>query len=229
VPGIEAVIMARPTMSLGKYLQMIGRGLRVAKDKPFTVIIDHVGNVKKHGLPCSRRVWTLDRIIKRRDKVNLIRICKNWKCNAPFDRVLSVCPYCNQEDVPAPRGEGGGRVPLEEVDGDLVLLDPETIRELEALVHLEDPASVAQRVSKAAGPVAGVAAMKNQRERIETQKEFVDVIAHWAGKVKKSGYSDRMIHKRFYMLWGMTITQALSEPKATMLSLMEEVKNDYGS
>ncbi len=88
VPGIECVIMARPTKSLGKFLQMIGRGLRPAKDKPFLVLIDHVGNVKEHNLPDSRRRWTLDRVVKRRDKVNLIRICKNWDCNSPFDRIL---------------------------------------------------------------------------------------------------------------------------------------------
>ena len=53
VPGIECVIMARPTKSLGKYLQMVGRGLRIAEGKPHLILIDHVGNVTDPmlGLP----------------------------------------------------------------------------------------------------------------------------------------------------------------------------------
>ena len=48
VPGIECVIMARPTKSLGKFLQMVGRGLRMADGKPYLILIDHVGNVQEH-------------------------------------------------------------------------------------------------------------------------------------------------------------------------------------
>ncbi|MFM6929436.1 MAG: DEAD/DEAH box helicase, partial [Bdellovibrio sp.] len=167
VPGIEAVIMARPTKSLGKYLQMVGRGLRPAKDKPFLILIDHVGNVKDHGLPDARRRWTLDRIARRKNKINLIRICSNVECNSPFDRVLSECPYCGTPFAPqGGGGGGGGRISPQMVDGDLVMLDPDTLREMEANTHLESPASVAEKVSKAAGGAAGLRAMHNQRERI---------------------------------------------------------------
>ena len=116
VPGIEVVIMARPTMSLGKYLQICGRVLRpvyapgydlstkegrlaaqAAGPKPFGLIIDPVGNRKRHGLPCELRHWTLDDIVKKRSSEALVRICSNFMCNAPYDRFKTVCPFCGTE------------------------------------------------------------------------------------------------------------------------------------
>lgn len=220
VPGIEVVIMARPTKSHGKFRQMVGRGLRPAKGKPYMILIDHVGNIMggaNHGLPCNPRRWTLDRISKRAQKLNFMRICANPACNAPYDRALTECPFCNTVVQKAKRSEGGGKAALEQVDGDLQLIDPEFIRELERRSHLEDPGSVGQRVAAVAGAGAGIKAMKNQLERIETQQKLVEAIAQWAGMMKqKRGYSDRSIHKKFYLYHKQTITEALGEPKAEM-------------
>src|SRR5258705_13728283 len=44
VPAIEAVLMLRPTKSLGLYLQMVGRALRPTVNKSHAIIIDLVGN-----------------------------------------------------------------------------------------------------------------------------------------------------------------------------------------
>jgi len=58
-PDVEYIQMARPTLSLAKYLQMVGRGLRInrqQKDK-VCMIIDNVGNYRKFGLPDSERKW----------------------------------------------------------------------------------------------------------------------------------------------------------------------------
>ena len=230
VPGIEVVIMARPTMSVSKFLQQIGRGLRPAKGKEYALIIDHVGNVMGHGsnpghgLPDRIRPWTLDRLVKRRDQTNLIRICINEMCNKVYDRLLWTCPYCGKEDTPASRAAGStGREALSQVDGDLILLDPETLREFERETHLEDPGSVGSRVAAAAGAAAGMSAMEKQKERIRTQKELAEVIAKWAGKWRARGHTDRAIHKLFYAEYGMTITMALSEPRANMQSRIEEI------
>ncbi len=54
-PDVEFVQLARPTLSLAKYLQMMGRGLRVAKGKKNCVIIDNVGLYRVFGLPSQ--VW----------------------------------------------------------------------------------------------------------------------------------------------------------------------------
>ena len=54
-PDVELVQLARPTLSLAKYLQMVGRGLRVAKGKKNCMIIDNVGLYRVFGLPSQ--VW----------------------------------------------------------------------------------------------------------------------------------------------------------------------------
>lgn len=54
-PDVEFVQLARPTLSLAKYLQMVGRGLRVTKGKKNCVIIDNVGLYRVFGLPSQ--VW----------------------------------------------------------------------------------------------------------------------------------------------------------------------------
>lgn len=217
VPGIEVVHMARPTKSLGKYLQMIGRGLRVSNDKPHMILIDHVGNVKYHGLPDNVRKWTLDRTNKRAQKLNFMRICSSVTCNAPYDRALTECPWCGFKAISQGGGGGGLKAALERVDGDLELIDPDMIRMLEKSAVLEDPASVAQRVGRAVSGPAGLKAMKDQQARIEMQKRLVDAIAGWAGNMKHVyGYTDRQIHKKFYLYHSQTITEALGEPKAEM-------------
>ena len=56
-PDVEFVQLARPTLSLAKYLQMVGRGLRVAKGKKSCVIIDNVGLYRVFGLPSQTWNW----------------------------------------------------------------------------------------------------------------------------------------------------------------------------
>ncbi|MGL4226023.1 MAG: DEAD/DEAH box helicase, partial [Rickettsia sp.] len=49
LPSLDCVVLARPTMSIALYTQMVGRGLRVAKDKEYCTIIDLCRNVKCYG------------------------------------------------------------------------------------------------------------------------------------------------------------------------------------
>ena len=58
-PDVEFIQMARPTLSLAKYLQMVGRGLRINRENKDKVcmIIDNVGNYRKFGLPDKPRNW----------------------------------------------------------------------------------------------------------------------------------------------------------------------------
>ena len=66
-PDVEFVQLARPTLSLAKYLQMVGRGLRVAKGKKNCVIIDNVGLYRVFGLPSQ--VWNWNAIFEGKLKV----------------------------------------------------------------------------------------------------------------------------------------------------------------
>jgi DNA repair protein RadD len=59
VPAIGAAILLRPTQSLALYLQQVGRALRPAPGKDRALILDHAGNVMRHGLPDEPRAWSL--------------------------------------------------------------------------------------------------------------------------------------------------------------------------
>ena len=56
-PDVEFVQMARPTLSLAKYLQQVGRGLRNTKGKETCLLIDNVGLYRLFGLPTAYRDW----------------------------------------------------------------------------------------------------------------------------------------------------------------------------
>ena len=66
-PDVEFVQLARPTLSFAKYLQMVGRGLRVAKGKKNCVIIDNVGLYRVFGLPSQ--VWNWNAMFEGKLKV----------------------------------------------------------------------------------------------------------------------------------------------------------------
>ena len=102
LPGVEVVILLRPTQSLVLYIQQSMRSMRPGKNKT-AIIIDAVGNVFCHGLPDEPREWSLEGV-KRRSKSETasvgIRTCPNcYLCHAP----APVCPYCKYEYQMTPR------------------------------------------------------------------------------------------------------------------------------
>jgi len=60
MPKISCVVLARPTKSVGLYLQMVGRSLRPFTNKKDTMIIDHSGAVYENGFPDETREWKLE-------------------------------------------------------------------------------------------------------------------------------------------------------------------------
>lgn len=98
VPGIEAIIMLRPTNSMGLYLQQVGRALRPAPGKDFAIILDHAGNVQRHGLPDEVRQWSLDGKGARRQAESDgpgVKICE--RCYAAQKSGPPKCLYCGFE------------------------------------------------------------------------------------------------------------------------------------
>jgi superfamily II DNA or RNA helicase len=101
VPAMEAVILARPTHSLTLYIQQAMRAMRPDKDNPnkVSVIIDHVGNLYRHGLPDEDREWSLESKKKKTEKKEFpMKICP--KCFGAH-RPAPVCPYCQHVYPPA--------------------------------------------------------------------------------------------------------------------------------
>lgn len=66
-PDVEAVQIARPTASLTKHLQMMGRALRPAAGKKYAILLDHTSNWKTHGTPRRRHSWSLEGNPKSKD------------------------------------------------------------------------------------------------------------------------------------------------------------------
>ncbi|HEL8613808.1 TPA: DEAD/DEAH box helicase [Listeria monocytogenes] len=79
VPDCSTVIMLRPTQSLSLYIQQSMRGMRYRPGKT-SIIIDHVGNVSRFGLPDMERTWTLEPKKGSNSK----------KAEAP----VKICPDC---------------------------------------------------------------------------------------------------------------------------------------
>jgi DNA repair protein RadD len=64
-PAVSCVIMARPTASETLYLQCVGRGMRADDDKSDLMIMDHAGNIERHGPPDMLRNWSLESLAQR--------------------------------------------------------------------------------------------------------------------------------------------------------------------
>lgn len=100
IPSIEVVQWLRPTQSLIIWMQGNGRGLRPFKGKEKLLIMDHVGNWKKHGLPDDVREWSLEgdkkgkRKAKDEDPELHIQQCK--ACYHVFRAGVDTCPSCGK-------------------------------------------------------------------------------------------------------------------------------------
>ena len=92
VPDCEAVVLLRPTKSLALHIQQSMRSMRYKEGKT-AVIIDHVGNYLRHGLPDDKREWTLEQKKNRKEKPKVtVRTCPN--CHAVMPATTQVCPNC---------------------------------------------------------------------------------------------------------------------------------------
>jgi superfamily II DNA or RNA helicase len=117
LPAMEAVILLRPTASLSLHLQQVGRVLRPAEGKDKAIILDHVGNYERHGLPDDKREWSLDGRKARKAIENEgpnIRICEG--CFAAIPSTCSKCNFCSHVGVPTPTVVKSVEGELSEVD-----------------------------------------------------------------------------------------------------------------
>jgi DNA repair protein RadD len=92
--SVGGVILLRPTKSLALYLQQIGRALRPAPGKQRAIILDHAGNVFRHGFPDLEHARSLEGRPKKRGKA-LVRRCP--ECGALIPISARECPECGAE------------------------------------------------------------------------------------------------------------------------------------
>lgn len=100
LPAIQAAILLRPTYSTGLFLQQIGRALRPSPGKSRAIILDHVGNCLRHGLPDEDREWSLSPARSKRSAAGdeetplAVRQCSH--CYFAY-RPQASCPKCGTE------------------------------------------------------------------------------------------------------------------------------------
>jgi len=244
LPAIEVVSMARPTESYGLYVQQFGRALRLmidaelmrawdglpvaqrlahiaASGKPKAIIIDHVGNIERHGLPDAPRTWSLDRGDRRArgpatDAIP-VRACP--ECTSVYERVFVACPYCNHTPVPAIRSGP------EFVDGDLTELDLEALKALRGEVdRVAGPVRYPQGLS---GP-ARARLFKDHSARHAAQLELRDAVAWWAGHQRVAGRSDRESYRLFFHTFGTDVMTAQTLPAADAAALTVKINERIG-
>ena len=134
LPSVHCAILQRPTKSLSLYLQQVGRCLGPQEGKEFAIILDHVGNVKRHGFPDQDREWSLDGAQKPRkamdEKYLAVKQCP--ACYAVVFQTEKFCSYCGVVF------EGKERS-VTEVDGELVEVDHKAaIKEQQKLKRKQD-------------------------------------------------------------------------------------------
>ena len=150
------------------YVQQFGRALRLLDGKSKAIIIDHVGNVARHGLPDAPREWSLDRRERRSSgKTDAIpvRTCLNPECVSVYERYLNACPYCGTP-IPPPAERSGP----EQVDGDLFELDPETLEQLRKSVAKVDMSAQDYRDELVRQGVPQIGVMANVKRHIARQE-----------------------------------------------------------
>lgn len=118
VPDCSCAILLRPTQSLTLYIQQSMRCMRYQPDKR-AVIIDHVGNYTRFGMPDDDREWTLEPKRKKKRMVSVgeqIRQCP--ECFFTFPKA-DTCPHCGYEFPQKQRGEleEDSSAELEKIEG----------------------------------------------------------------------------------------------------------------
>lgn len=217
LPAIEVVSFARPTMSYALYVQQFGRALRPLEGKAHAIIIDHVGNVLRHGLPDAFREWSLDRRERRSNGVSdaiPTRACP--KCTLIYERVLVACPYCGHTPEPA------GRSTPEQVDGDLCELSPEALARLRGEVDRPP-------VYPTGTPQAWVSVTRAHEAKKEAQAQLRHTLALWGGLRKAHGDDERVAQRRFFHRFGVDVLSAQALNARDAEALEAKVRGDLGN
>jgi DNA repair protein RadD len=96
-PNVDAVVMMRPTLSTGLYVQMLGRGTRLAPGKSNCLVLDYAGNVRRHGpvdaIEVRGRKGTPGEAVEK-TSVDSVRAKECPECKALHGVAKLVCDDC---------------------------------------------------------------------------------------------------------------------------------------
>lgn len=123
-PATDLVVMLRPTLSTGLYVQIVGRGTRLADGKENCLVLDFAGNIRRHG-PVDAVSVGPSKSGKSDGKVEVgeVRAKECPNCESLVAINASTCKHC---DFEWPRDEKPSHDA--EADGHAAILSSETVR-----------------------------------------------------------------------------------------------------
>lgn len=248
IPVVECGILARPTQSLNKYLQMVGRIFRAVYAPGYdlstkagrlaaikaggktAIILDPVRNWERHGMPDWPRNWTLSGKEKGTcdsgGDTTPQRVC--IACTGPYNAFYLACPYCGHVPVPA------GRSLPEQVDGDLMELDIEALAALftakEKANMSDDDFAASLFVPDSSGKIVPPKFHGQQIKRHQAVKYRRDVLHNFVGwwiGMQPANRKLREKHKRFQLRFGIDIIMAFTLNKKETDALIERISRGF--
>jgi DNA repair protein RadD len=226
LPAIEVVIMARATQSFNLFKQQFGRVLRLLDGKLWGIVIDHVGNVLRHGLPDQPRDFSLGRPVpksKREPDENIIPMRACVECTSTYERIYACCPFCGHSVEPPQR------TAPEFVDGDLHELTQEVLRKMRGEAAAVVDTSFIPVPHGVNGP-AEYAIKTNHFKRAASQARLRDTLALWAGWQRDhKGRTDSEIYRLFFLTYGVDMLSAQTLGANDAEALREKLQSKLDS
>lgn len=244
VPAVEVVSMGRPTASFQLYGQQFGRSLRMmltdeqnrtwndrtdvqrlaeiaASVKPKAIVIDHVENYRRHGLPDVKRKYNLNRAPRKKKKSNdeiPLRYCINPDCLEPYETTLSKCPHCGTPK-PAPLARG---TPAE-VEGDCTELDPAVLHEMRIeQARIDGPAVIPAGADR----IVMLSVHKRHNERFDAQQEMRRAMGVWCNWQYLQGRDPAEVRRRFWYRFGVDTVSAQALGTREAETLREQIASE---
>lgn len=226
VPSTVAVILARPTESVAKYLQQVGRALRTAPGKDHAIVIDPVRNWERHGMPTFPRAWALDGRQKGAQKVRDTvpqRTCLNPMCCQPYEAFYKACPYCGTVPEPAER-----KTP-EQVDGELGELDVEAMNALfdryrQANKSPEEYAR--EQIARGIPAIGRGPDMRRHQAALHRRDVLKELVAWWWG-CQPADRAEGEKQRRFFHRFGVDVMTAFTLNEAETDSLIVRISAKF--
>jgi len=227
LPAIEVVSFARPTESYGLFVQQFGRVLRLLAGKEWAIIIDHVGNVLRHGLPDSPRAWSLlGRNKKQSKQEDMIPVKACPECTSVYERFHKACPFCGFQSLPMSRSSPSA------VDGDLEEMDAALLAQLRGDIAKVDQTLEDYRLALAARhvPLIGQMGHVNRLAAQQAgQAALREQIALWAGHQRALSRADSESYRRFFFKFGIDVMSAQALKTTDAQLLQEKIVKDIDS
>lgn len=166
VPGVYGVQFLRPTKSIAIYRQQSGRAMRAAPGKTEALILDHVGNYLRHGMPDRTIEWTLEDGAKKTAPTEKARQCP--ECYYVHDPTPK-CPNCGHFYYVVPRIKE-----QKHQAGELVLVSPEEGQKLFVAAQATGRLSDFHKWAKQTGKKSGAAWHAWQRQNKKGKRRYAD-------------------------------------------------------